>query len=142
MYTVNVAPAIPVLNKSEWSSGLCSCMEDFNLCCYGTFCSGCTTMNTMKIVNGQFPDCCDNCMGTGLSVLSLYWLGILCHGFVHMRTREQFVQQFNINDSDTCLRSFCCLWCSACQIEREIEARRKLGQLVAPPAIPINRPMA
>jgi len=69
MYAVNVAPQLVAQSKSEWSSGLCSCMEDFNLCCYGTF-------------------------------------------------------------------------CSACQIEREIEARRKLGQVVAPAAIPIHRPMA
>lgn len=130
------SPIISVVQpKSEWSSGLCSCMEDFNNCCYGTFCSGCTTINTMKIVNGQFPDCCDNFMGTALSVISMYWLGILCHGFVHMRTRQQFIEKFNIQDDHTCLRSFCCLWCSACQIEREIDNRRKLGSIPQPPSM-------
>lgn len=34
------APIQPVQVPSEWSSGLCSCMEDFNVCCYGMFCSG------------------------------------------------------------------------------------------------------
>jgi hypothetical protein len=35
------APSSPVVKvQSEWSSGLCSCMEDFNVCCYGFFCSG------------------------------------------------------------------------------------------------------
>ncbi len=129
------APSSSVVKvQSEWSSGLCSCMEDFNVCCYVFFCSGCVTMNSMKVVNGQIPTCCDNCMGTGLSVLSYYWLGILCHGFIHMRMRNDFAKQMNIRDENTCLRSFCCLWCSACQIEREINSRNKL-QVIPQPAM-------
>jgi hypothetical protein len=38
------SPSIPTINSvqvpTEWSSGLCSCMEDFNVCCYDMFCSG------------------------------------------------------------------------------------------------------
>lgn len=122
----------PVVPKTEWSSGLCSCMEDFTICWYGMFCSGCTTMNVMKIINGQYPTCCDNFIGTALSVLSFYWLGFICHGLSHKHAREQFVEHFNINDTNTCIRSYCCVCCSACQIERELEFRRKNGQLPPP----------
>ena len=129
IYTQPTAPpmvAVPV--KSEWSSGLCSCMEDFNLCCYGMWCPGCTTVNSMKIINHQYPSFCDNFCGVCLSVITLYWVGCLCHGIAHKNTRELVARQYNIEDESTCLRSFFCIWCSACQIEREIEFRRKQAQ--------------
>jgi len=128
-----IPPSHILVPMSEWSSGLCSCLEDINVCCYGFFCPGCSTMESRAALEMRSPTGCDMCFGCLLSVLSFYWFGLLCHGFLVMRNTELASSRFNITSDNTCLKSFCCLWCSVCQIEREISHRTKLGQLSMAP---------
>jgi len=110
---------------SEWSSGLC----------YGFFCSGCSTMESRAALEMRPTTKCDICLGCILSVVSFYWLGWALHGFFVMKNQDMISSKFNIKDDNTCLKSFCCLWCSVCQVDREISQRSRLGQLsVAKPS--------
>lgn len=125
----------PHLNvpMSEWSSGLCSCLEDGSGCCYGFFCSGCSTMESRAALELRSATRCELCLGCALSVISFYWIGWLVHGFLVLKNHELMGSKFNIKPENNCLKSFFCLWCSVCQIDREISQRCRLGQMSVTP---------
>lgn len=127
------------ITMSEWSSGLCSCLEDSGGCCYGFFCSGCSTMESRAALDMRPVTKCELCLGCCLSVISFHWLGWLVHGFFVMKNQNIISTKFNIEPKNECLKSFCCLWCSVCQIDRELSHRSKLGQLSLAPIPTVMR---
>lgn len=114
----------PPLNKENttynfpinWSSGLCSCCEDFGICIYGAVCPCCLYgRNSEKIGDGT---CLGNC---------------LCYLFCfpccqQTKTRYLIRKKYNLKDEpcgDCCISWFCIL-CGLCQEAREIKYRNYL----------------
>lgn len=125
---------VPKLSP-EWSSGLCSCFEDFDVCLYGTFCTGCQLMQIRQKLDNRKERESDTCIGCLLTVGSMYVLGWLFHGLFNLRTREKISEEYNYRDECSCLKSFCCLWCSTCQMAREIKHLDKMGTIGRVPEI-------
>lgn len=110
-----------------WSSGLCSCLEDFDGCLYGTFCTGCQLMAVRQKLDERRERESDTCIGCLLTAGSLYILGWMFHGLFNLRTRERFSEELGYKDDCSCLKAFCCLWCSTCQMAREVNHIEKMG---------------
>lgn len=127
MYETQVPKLAP-----EWSSGLCSCLEDIDGCIYGTFCTGCQLMNIQAKLDNRTERSSDICMGCILTVSSCYVLGWVFHGLFNLRVRERFHEEYEYVDKCNCLKSYFCLWCSTCQMAREVkhlETSRGIGRI-------------
>ena len=122
MYTV------PLPNSTipgEWSSGIFSCCEDFDGCCYGFCCPSCVLIESHNQLSFIPVEDIDKCCGCVQSLGSLYWVGLLFTGFSNYQTRKMVMNTFTIKEEYTCLKAYCCFWCSACQIDREMKFRKK-----------------
>nr|AAI29487.1 Zgc:158845 protein [Danio rerio] len=90
----------------EFQTGLMSCCEDMSICCCGLFCLPCMGCSIASDMN----ECC--LCGLGMPMRSVY------------RTK------YNIQGSmstDFCI-VYNCMPCAACQLKRDIEIRKRLGQ--------------
>uniref|UniRef100_A0A8C1GPF7 Uncharacterized protein n=1 Tax=Cyprinus carpio TaxID=7962 RepID=A0A8C1GPF7_CYPCA len=91
--------------RSGWNSGICDCCQDLNSCCYGFWCFPCFICST----TGEFGD------STCLPLLDIF----VCVPPVSlgMRVAGSICEDIMV----TC----CCIWCSWCQMSREIKARKQ-----------------
>ncbi|XP_039531541.1 placenta-specific gene 8 protein-like [Pimephales promelas] len=95
--------------NNAWSSGICDCCQDINSCCCAFWCFSCF----MRITSRKFGD-------------SSY--GISCCAWpasLGMRVAVRY--KYNIGGSiceDIMVTHFC-MWCSWCQMSREIKARKQ-----------------
>jgi Cys-rich protein (TIGR01571 family) len=108
----------PPLNKenmfpNNWSSGLCSCCEDFGICIYAALCPCCLYgKNSKKIGEGT-------CIGKCLCYLFCF---PCCQ---QTKTRYLIRKKYNLLEepcNDCCISWFCSL-CALCQEAREIKYR-------------------
>jgi Cys-rich protein (TIGR01571 family) len=110
-----------IAGTREWSSGVCSCAEDWDTCCHGTFCSGCQLMEINATMEGRTTRTSDYCIGCLITVCSIYSIGAIVHGLINLKTREEFSLKYDIRDNNPCLKAFCCTCCSNCQMARELK---------------------
>ncbi|CAL1592789.1 unnamed protein product [Knipowitschia caucasica] len=110
--------------EGEWSTALLDCFEDPASCCYGFWCGPCLACT----VAGRMKECyclplCDYC-------LILSWPGAIPPAALGLRIALR--KNFNIQGSvvkDICI-SWCCSWCSWCQMHRELKRRSKVPTIV------------
>ncbi|XDV54111.1 hypothetical protein PO909_022473 [Leuciscus waleckii] len=120
-----------------WSSGLFGCCEDCSSCCYAFWCFPCFTCST----TGAFGE------GTCLPLLDIFGPGFLAFFGIStcvppvtlgMRVAIRYKYDIGGNICDDIMVSCCCMWCSWCQISREMKARKKditIMQTVLPTVI-------
>jgi Cys-rich protein (TIGR01571 family) len=130
------APAMgtPLMQPSDWSSGLCSCFEDCNICLCSFLCCGFQTAYNRAHLEGRAPECLDHCLGCLLTIASCYLIGHLVHSCIGLAVRGDVRKKFMFPEAGCmdCLQSFFCLECSIAQIGREIKHRQQTGQLPMP----------
>ena len=98
-----------------WRSGLFDCLEDLDVCCYGTFCLCCLLGDNGVLVQRTWnEDCCCSAM---------------CPCCVTMAHREYIQTYHNLEDDcgDACMVSYFCFPCAACQHGRELNHRQSEG---------------
>uniref|UniRef100_A0A8C1HGZ3 Placenta-specific gene 8 protein-like n=2 Tax=Cyprinus carpio TaxID=7962 RepID=A0A8C1HGZ3_CYPCA len=116
--------------RSGWNSGICDCCQDLNSCCYGFWCFPCFTCST----TGEFGD------STCLPLLDIFGPGIMaafgvpvCVPPVSLGMRVAVRHKYDIGMSFSfpytsepdIMVTCCCIWCSWCQMSREIKARKQ-----------------
>lgn len=113
--------------RPDFSSGLCSCCEDFNVCCCGVFCQGyllCKHRLHMQGRTEEQMECWEKTCGVLLSIAAFYWVGALGIAIWETCIRNEFRKSVNIVEDITfCggLQAFCCYPCAICQQEREMK---------------------
>ncbi|XP_065146700.1 placenta-specific gene 8 protein-like [Paramisgurnus dabryanus] len=123
--TVFVQQPYIVANRySSWSSGLCDCGQDMNSCCYAFWCCPCFACST----TGEFGE------STCLPLLDMLGPGFMaafgapvCVPPVTLGMRVAIRHKYEIQGSicEDIMVSCCCIWCSWCQMSREIKDRKK-----------------
>jgi Cys-rich protein (TIGR01571 family) len=122
--TIVVGPT-PVV-RPNFSSGLCSCCEDFNICCCGLFCPGYLLCKHVAHKDGRQEhqmECWEKTCGVIVSIAGLYWVGAIGIAIWETCIRNDIRKSMNIVPDNTCCegtRSFFCYPCSICQQEREL----------------------
>lgn len=117
-----IAPAAP---NSDFSSGICSCMENFGVCCCGIFCQGYLLCKANAIIEGRKEDqitCCEKCGAVLISIAGFWWLGAAGIACWTTCIRNKVRVNLNIKRKDgSCdkIQTICCYPCILCQQERE-----------------------
>ncbi|XP_029625465.1 protein PLANT CADMIUM RESISTANCE 10 isoform X2 [Salmo trutta] len=113
------APAV-----KGWNTGLFDCCQDMNSCCYGFWCCPCLACST----TGEFGE------STCLPLVDI--IGPACMvGFgvpiivppASLSMRVAVRHKYGIQQSlcEDIMVSCCCVWCSWCQMAREIKDHKK-----------------
>uniref|UniRef100_A0A672TC71 Cornifelin homolog n=1 Tax=Sinocyclocheilus grahami TaxID=75366 RepID=A0A672TC71_SINGR len=99
--------------KSGWNSGICDCCQDMNSCCYAYWFFPCFTCTT----TGEFGE------STCLPLLDIF----VCVPPVSLGMRVAVRHKYDIGGSicEDIMVTCCCMWCSWCQMSREIKARKQ-----------------
>ncbi|XP_030043251.1 cornifelin homolog [Microcaecilia unicolor] len=135
MTAINVQPmpvttqAVTVLQKTDWSTGVCDCCDDLGICCFGFWCLPCFMCKTAD----DFGECL--CLPL-LEILAGY--GVPCPP-ISMAMRSGVRERYGIQGSicnDCCILCWCynCAWC---QMSREIKKRKQPITIVNAQAITI-----
>ncbi|KAJ8008375.1 hypothetical protein DPEC_G00104170 [Dallia pectoralis] len=116
MPVVNIQPGVfqSPDQKTPWSSGICDCCEDIQICCFGFWCPWCLLCQ----ISSDFGECFCLCM--------LDWFSG-CIPATSMALRSTLRERFRIQGSicsDCAVVTFC-TQCSWCQMAREIKLRRR-----------------
>ncbi|XP_048033882.1 placenta-specific gene 8 protein-like [Megalobrama amblycephala] len=115
--------------SSAWTSGICDCCQDLNSCCYAYWCFPCFTCST----TGEFGE------STCLPLLDIFGPCLLasfgiatCVPPVTLGMRVAVRYKYDIGGSlcEDIMVSCCCIWCSWCQLSREIKARKQTVTIV------------
>ena len=120
-----MAPAPPPQPKPDFSSGLCSCMENFDVCCCGIFCQGYLLCKANALLEGRTEEqltCCERCGAVFLSIAAFWWIGAVGVACWEACIRNQVRIKLNIQRKDGCYdttQTLCCYPCVLCQQERE-----------------------
>jgi len=120
-----MAPPPPPQPKPDFSSGICSCMENFDVCCCGIFCQGYLLCKANAFLEGRTEEqltCCERCGAALLSVAAFWWLGAVGVACWEACIRNQVRIKLNIQRKDGCydtIQTLCCYPCILCQQERE-----------------------
>uniref|UniRef100_A0A3B3H2N6 Plac8 onzin related protein 6 n=1 Tax=Oryzias latipes TaxID=8090 RepID=A0A3B3H2N6_ORYLA len=107
-----------------WNSGLLSCCDDMNSCCYGFWCCPCLACT----VAGSFGEnrclpLCDICSPTAFSSFGIP----LCVPPAGLSLRVGIRHMYGIKGSlcrDIATSCFC-VWCNWCQMHRELKIRNR-----------------
>uniref|UniRef100_A0A3B3HIB5 Plac8 onzin related protein 6 n=1 Tax=Oryzias latipes TaxID=8090 RepID=A0A3B3HIB5_ORYLA len=110
--------------SSEWNSGLLSCCDDMNSCCYGFWCCPCLACT----VAGSFGEnrclpLCDICSPTAFSSFGIP-LCVPPAGLslrVGIRHMYGIKVKWKIDIATSCF----CVWCNWCQMHRELKIRNR-----------------
>ncbi|KAM4548855.1 cornifelin-like [Odontesthes bonariensis] len=125
---------------TDWDSGLCDCFEDASTCCYGFWCCPCLACT----VSGKFGESnclplCDICSPAAFSAcgVPLFAPPAALSIRAAMRNRYGIKGSLPKDIASSCF----CVWCSWCQMHREIKHRKKTPVVInmACPAI-VNMP--
>ncbi|KAG7499098.1 hypothetical protein JOB18_028710 [Solea senegalensis] len=102
-FTVTVQPG--KYQPSEFQTSLCNVCSDCSTCCYGFWCFPCLGCS----IASAMDECC--MCGNTMAMRSVY------------RTK------YNIKGSmcNDFMVSWCCQWCSSCQLMRDIDRRKEQG---------------
>uniref|UniRef100_A0A3P8SPQ3 Plac8 onzin related protein 1 n=1 Tax=Amphiprion percula TaxID=161767 RepID=A0A3P8SPQ3_AMPPE len=107
-YNVSTQRTCPLTN---WNTGLFGCCEDMSSCCYGFWCCPCLACT----VAGKFDEnrclpLCDICSPSVVGIRHKYGIkSSLCKDI-----------------ATSCV----CVWCSYCQMHRELKYRKKNSNVV------------
>uniref|UniRef100_A0A671QD21 Cornifelin homolog n=1 Tax=Sinocyclocheilus anshuiensis TaxID=1608454 RepID=A0A671QD21_9TELE len=118
MVTVVVQQPLGKAGTEAWNSGICDCCEDVSSSCYAFWCFPCFTCTT----TGEFGE------STCLPLLDI----LVCVRPVGLAMRVAVRYKYQIGGSlcEDIMVSCCCIWCSWCQMSREIKARKKVIKVV------------
>ncbi|XP_075872066.1 cornifelin homolog B-like [Nelusetta ayraudi] len=109
---------------TNWNSSLFSCCDDTQSCCYGFWCCPCLACTVSAGVGeSRCLPLCDIC---GPSITSALGLP-LCVPPAALATRVGIRHRYGIMGSyckDITTSCFC-VWCSWCQMHRELKYRKK-----------------
>lgn len=125
---ISAVTGIPQNMKPDFSSGLCSCCEDFNVCCCGAFCPGYLLCKQIAFTNGRHEhqmECWEKTCGILISITGLYWVGAIGIAIWEACVRKDIRKSLFIQPDDSCgetTRSLCCYPCAICQQERELRS--------------------
>uniref|UniRef100_A0A8C1W5V0 Uncharacterized protein n=1 Tax=Cyprinus carpio TaxID=7962 RepID=A0A8C1W5V0_CYPCA len=155
--------------KSGWNSGICDCCQDMNSCCYGFWCFPCFTCTTtgdfgestclpLLDIFGPgimaafgVPVCVPPVtLGMRVAVRHKYDIGV---SFSFPSTNERQNQRglqknhclYVLQQGSICediMVSCCCIWCSWCQMSREIKARKQTVTVLTTYPVIQSIPMA
>ncbi|KAL6490833.1 hypothetical protein MHYP_G00011780 [Metynnis hypsauchen] len=120
--------SLVTIYSNQWSTGICDCFDDFNVCCFAAWCFpvfACSTVSDF----GEF--CC-------LPILDFPCFIAQCFGFccytppISIALRASVRNRYGIQGelASDCLYATFCNVCSWCQIAREIKRRRTTFTLV------------
>lgn len=122
------APSAPTSLRSDFSSGICSCFEDFNICCCGCFCPGYLMCKQVAYKEGRTEHqmfCWEKACGCLISVAGLYWIGAIGIAIWEVCIRNDVRKSLNIVPKPG-VGEYCtaciCYPCVVCQQERELRA--------------------
>ncbi|XP_070764800.1 cornifelin-like [Enoplosus armatus] len=115
--------------SAEWSSGLLDCFEDTSTCCYGFWCCPCLACT----VSGRFGEC------TCLPLCDIFSPAIMAACGIPLfvppavlSVRAAIRNRYGIKGSickDIAVSCFC-LWCSWCQMHRELKHRKNTPTVI------------
>ncbi|XP_043099971.1 placenta-specific gene 8 protein-like [Puntigrus tetrazona] len=122
------SPLIAV-SSNQWSTGICGCFDDCDVCCFAFWCPFCFICSTASDF-GEF--CClpmiDNCACYSPA----------CTPPISLALRASVRNRYSIQGGLTsdCMYVTFCNICSWCQIARELKRRRTVHVVVnAQPAV-------
>ncbi|OMO99242.1 hypothetical protein CCACVL1_03876 [Corchorus capsularis] len=114
----NFAPSVPIVSKpKQWSSGLCSCFEDFSSCITTCLCPCITFGQNAEIIDRGTT----SCVGAGLVYYLLAHVGCCC--LYSCTYRKKLRGLFGLKEKP-CADFFlhcCCHCCAICQEYRELQ---------------------
>ncbi|XP_028300351.1 cornifelin homolog [Gouania willdenowi] len=120
---------MPEHNLTNWDSDLCSCCQDVSSCCYGFWCCPCMACT----VAGNFGEnrCVPLCDIFSPSVLSACSIPLFTPPAV-LSLRVGIRHKFGIKGSicNDIATSCVCMWCSWCQMHRELKYRKNQPKVV------------
>uniref|UniRef100_A0A672IB02 Plac8 onzin related protein 6 n=1 Tax=Salarias fasciatus TaxID=181472 RepID=A0A672IB02_SALFA len=114
---------------TDWTSGLFDCFEDASTCCYGFWCGPCLACT----VSGRFGEnnCLPLCDILAPAVLSACGIPLFVPP-ANLSMRAAMRNRYNIKGSlckDIAASCFC-VWCSWCQMHRELKERKKTPTVI------------
>ncbi|XP_061883541.1 cornifelin homolog B-like [Entelurus aequoreus] len=114
---------------AAWHSGVCDCFENASTCCYGFWCCPCLacTVSGRHGENTCLPLC--DIFGSGVCAA----VGIpVCVPPAGLSMRTSIRKTYNIKGSlcKDILVSCFCVWCSWCQLHRELKHQNKTTAVV------------
>uniref|UniRef100_A0A672S0Y7 Cornifelin homolog B-like n=1 Tax=Sinocyclocheilus grahami TaxID=75366 RepID=A0A672S0Y7_SINGR len=117
MATVVVQQPLGKDRMEAWNSGICDCCEDLNSCCFAYWCFPCFTCAT----TGNFGE------STCLPLLDIFGPALMAAFGIGL-----FRYKYHIGGSicEDIMMTCCCIWCSWCQMSREIKARKKVVRIL------------
>ncbi|KAJ4793756.1 PLANT CADMIUM RESISTANCE 2 [Rhynchospora pubera] len=104
---------------SQWSTGLCHCLDDPGNCMITCLCPCITFGQTAEIVD---KGSC-SCVSSGLAYLLFCSLGLGCLYSCFYRSKMRSQYDLNEGPLPDCLVHFCCEPCALCQEYRELKSR-------------------
>ncbi|KAM3620004.1 uncharacterized protein V6R79_016974 [Siganus canaliculatus] len=111
-------------HMTEWKTGLFDCCDDVSSCCYGFWCCPCLacTVSGGLGENGCLP-LCDICSPAVTSAIGLP----LCAPPAALALRVAIRHRYAIKGTvcKDIATSCVCMWCSWCQMHRELKHRKK-----------------
>lgn len=137
-------PLVP----NEYQTGLCGCFSDGKVCLDGWCCEWCQAGYQHTKVNlgrgGEMDKavCCGLCC---VDWFCCYGQAISC--WTGLKSRPETNRIFGIEEgfAISCLKGYCCPWCSVCQQQREFKYRNYAAggicdTTVHPPGKPLGAP--
>ncbi|CAG5136513.1 unnamed protein product [Candidula unifasciata] len=106
-------PALGMNGRRSWSTGMCDCCKDMNICCCGTFCYCCMACQIATQLGESF---CVPCFVPG-------WQTVL-------RTKMRLQHAISGSVMDDCLATTFCFPCTLCQLARELKLYTTRGQVM------------
>ncbi|XP_066507662.1 cornifelin homolog [Hoplias malabaricus] len=127
---VQQAPQVlSVPQVTKWSSGLFHCCQDVKACCFAFFCCPCFACSTSREFGQSL--CLPMVDIIGAGILAANGMPI-CVPPVTLSMRVGLRYKYQI-EGDICtdiVISCCCVYCSWCQMRREIEHRQKTSAVM------------
>ncbi|XP_054644618.1 cornifelin-like [Dunckerocampus dactyliophorus] len=114
---------------TEWHSGLCDCFENASTCCYGFWCCPCLacTVAGRHGENRCLPLCdiCSPAVFTAFGIPMFVPPAVLS-----MRTSIRKTYRIQGSICEDIAVSCFCMWCSWCQMHRELKDQNKTTTVV------------
>ncbi|XP_042258052.1 placenta-specific gene 8 protein-like [Thunnus thynnus] len=121
-------PTLIAVHSNQWSTGICDCFDDLNVCCFAYWCFPCFACKTTS----EFGECfC-------LPLLDMLWTSTqmacipTCIPPISMSLRVAVRNRYGIQGDMTadCVYATFCNVCSWCQVAREIKRRKQTHTII------------
>ncbi|XP_046905141.1 PLAC8-like protein 1 isoform X2 [Hypomesus transpacificus] len=120
--------AIIAVQTNQWSTGICGCFDDLQVCCFAYWCFPCFACTTAS----EFGECfCLPLLDVGCGGMQMLGLPS-CTPPVSMSMRVAVRNRYGIQGdmTDDCVYATFCNVCSWCQMAREIKRRSQPFTLI------------